>query len=118
MPRRRYNYRTYAEISAGIAIIAGFNYVFSKLWDKLYANFDIGSVIGLGILIVGFIFGFALYLRIFDRKGTIARMLGAGKEESETGSLGSATRTPLHKWLAYAAVALVMIDILAGPFVV
>jgi hypothetical protein len=102
-PRRRYSYWTYLRISFGIFIIAGFNYVFTKLIDKLYGNFDFWSVYGLFLLILLFILGFALYLLIFDRKGTIARMLGAGKEESGT---ATATQNPtsnrdLFFWIAF-----------------
>jgi len=47
----------------------------------LYGKFDVGLSIGIFILVLIFILGFAVYLRIFDRKGTLAQMLGGGEEE-------------------------------------
>jgi len=63
-----------------VFIIAVFYYVFNKLLDMVYGKFDVGITIGIFILILIFTLGFAVYLRIFDRKGTLARMLGGGAE--------------------------------------
>ena len=78
--KKRVGMRTYLKLSAGIAILSGFNYVFTKLFELVYGNYDLGYAIGIGILVLLFIGGFTIYLQIVDRKGTIAQMLGMGAD--------------------------------------
>ena len=64
-------------------IIAVLYYVFTKLLDRAYGNFDVfDTYLILGWLLV-FVGGFALYLWFIDRDGMIARMLGAGEAEKK-----------------------------------
>ena len=80
--RKRYGFRTYLRLSTGIFIITAFYYVFTKLLDTVYGKFDPGLTITIGLLVLGFILGFGLYMWLIDRHGTLAEMLGA-KEESK-----------------------------------
>ena len=83
-PRKRFSVRTYLLLSFGIFILAALNYVFAKLLDRAYGNFNPFDVEYLLGWIVLFIVGFAIYRWMIDRWGTIARMLGARDEEDST----------------------------------
>ncbi len=57
--RRRYGFRTYLELSAGAFIITVFYYIFNKLLDMVYGKYDVGLEIGITIIVLIFIVGFA-----------------------------------------------------------
>ncbi len=66
----------YIFVSFGIFILAIFNFVFTKLLDRLYGNFnalDVEYIFGWTVL---FIFGFGIYLWAVDIRGIITKMLG------------------------------------------
>ena len=79
--RRRVGFRTYLRISFGVFIISILYYVFSKLLDQVYGNFNVSNLNSLLLVILLFIFGFALYLWVIDRDGFLARMLGVDGEK-------------------------------------
>lgn len=78
--KRKAGIGTYLKLSGGVAVVSGLNYVFTKLFELVYGNFDLGYAIGIGILVILFIGGFTIYLWLIDRKGTIAQMLGQGAD--------------------------------------
>ena len=79
--RGRWKPITYLRLTLILAVLAIVNYVFNKVADMLYGKSDLGSILGFGILIFGFIFGFAVFFWLIDRKGSIGRILGAEGEE-------------------------------------
>ncbi len=74
--RRRVGFQTYLRLSLGVFIISVLYYVFSKLLDLVYGNFNVTNLNYLLLVILLFIFGFAVYLWVVDRDGFLARMLG------------------------------------------
>ncbi len=75
-------------MSLGVFIISVLYYVFTKLLDSVYGNFDVLYVYFIFLWILVFIGGFALYLWFIDRDGMIARMLGAGEEAEKEEAKG------------------------------
>ena len=78
--KRKADIGTYLKLSGGVAVISGLNYVFNKLFELVYGNYDLGYATGILILVILFIGGFTVYLWLIDRKGTIAQMLGQGAD--------------------------------------
>lgn len=78
--RNRYSIFLYARLTAALAILSLMNYVFSKLFDQLYSQFNFGVILQIAIIVVLFIFLFAVILWGFDTRGTLGRLLGARDE--------------------------------------
>jgi hypothetical protein len=81
----------YIYVSFGIFILAIFNFVFTKLLDRLYGNFnalDVEYVFGWTVL---FIFGFGIYLWAVDIKGILAGMLGQAEHKDKKTKKGLET---------------------------
>ncbi len=61
-------------------ILVGLNYVFTKLFDAMFGKSDFWYLLGVGVVGLGFIAFFAVFLYWADDKGTLARIMGAGDE--------------------------------------
>jgi polyferredoxin len=78
--RKRYRILIYARLTAALAMLSLMNYVFSKLFDQLYGQFNFGVILEITLIVILFIFVFAVLLWGFDTRGTLGRLLGARDE--------------------------------------
>ena len=72
---------TYAKLTVGLVMLVGLNYVFNKLFDLMYGQHDIWTVLGLTLVIFIMLGFFIFYLWAADTHGTLAHMMGARDED-------------------------------------
>jgi hypothetical protein len=79
--RKRLGFLAYVRLALVLLVLALWNYVFTKLFDRVYGNFNVLDVDYLLGWILLFSIVFAAYLWWVDRKrGTIAKMFGQGED--------------------------------------
>jgi len=79
--RRRLSRKSYLKLTFGAVILVGLNYVFTKMFDLFFGNFNTAALtIDMAFFFL-FIAFFTFYLRWADIDGSIARMLGAKDED-------------------------------------
>ena len=79
---RRRSLKTYALLTTGAVLLVILNYVFTKLIDLLYGNFNTTSVIIDSLVLILFIFIFTIYISAVDVSGNLARMMGAKDDDN------------------------------------
>jgi hypothetical protein len=73
----RRSFNTYARLTLGFVILIGINYTFTKLFDMVFGKSDLGTILGITIVMLFFIGFFMVFLWLTDRRGTLAQMMGA-----------------------------------------
>ncbi len=77
----RLGFPAYLSLAFILVILTLWNYIFNKLFDPLYGNFNTLSVYYLLGWILVFTVGFGVSLWYVDKKrGTIAKMFGQGED--------------------------------------
>ncbi len=82
--KRRPGPLVYLELMVAVVLLAGVNYIFTKLIDALFGNSNAASNAGIIIVLFVFLFAFTIYIWAVDRHGVFARMLGQG---GDTGTI-------------------------------
>ena len=78
---RPFSLGTYAKLMIGTVILIGVNFIFTNLFDQVYGTSDLAAIAVTGILFIALASSFTVYLWFADTHGTIARMLGASRED-------------------------------------
>ena|SRR5437867_11918148 len=78
---RPYSLATYAKLMIGTVILIGLNFIFTKLFDQVYGVLDFATFMATGVLFIALASSFTFYLWLADTHGTLARMLGASRED-------------------------------------
>src|SRR5713101_2488163 len=78
--QKKLGLRKYLALAFILVILALWTYIFNKLFDRLFGNFDILDVYYLLGWILLLAFGFGASLWYVDTKGMIARMFGQGAD--------------------------------------
>ena len=78
--QKRLRFRRYVGLALTLVVLALWNYVFVKLFDRAYGNFNSLDVAYLTGWILLFAFGFGASLWYLDTRGEIAKMFGQGED--------------------------------------
>ncbi len=79
--RKKFGFLAYVTLALILVVLALWNYVFNKLFDRVYGNFNVLDVDYLLGWIILFSVAFGASLWWVDRKrGTIAKMFGQGED--------------------------------------
>jgi len=68
-------------LTVGAVILVILNFVFTKLLDQLYGNFDAGSVLIDSLVLIFFILLFTAYIWAVDIRGYLAHIMGARDDD-------------------------------------